>query len=378
MRATIRQIAQEAGVSHVTVSHVLRGIESRTSVETRMRVLEAAQKLNYIPVKPPTTQNYHVETRVVTLVPEHHDARYEELDFFTYQGVIEGARRHCYSVLTMVRSEEKPCDGGGALPFLDRASDGFIFTVSLQEHWAPVLDALAHNKVPSVVCYNRNVPDGVAWVDVDNGRAMHEAVAHLVKRGHTRIAYVAGPTDNFNANERRREWIAAMREHGLEAGENVIAQGVADEFAANNEAIASVLEMNVSAAVCFNDVLALALWDIAEARGLSVPDDLSLIGFDNRVAAEARGLSSITHSFIEVGRLAMDAWVELKNGAEAAKCSKFASVQLVERESVKSLNSWQPAPRVKPVSISNPLRPFGLDKELMSEKNHEKSLSNAL
>ncbi|PQV62931.1 transcriptional regulator, LacI family [Abditibacterium utsteinense] len=378
MRATIRQIAQEAGVSHVTVSHVLRGVDSRTSAETRARVMETAQRLNYIPVKPPTAQNYHVETRVVTLVPEHHDVRYEELDLFTYQGVIEGARRHGYSVLTMVRGEEIPSNGRESLPFLDRSSDGFIFTVSLQEHWASVLDALAHNKVPSVVCYNRNVPQGVAWVDVDNGTAMCQAVEHLVKRGHTRIAYVAGPIDNFNANERRREWSAAMQEQGLDAGEEVIVQGVPDECASNNQAIASVTQMDVTAAVCFNDVLALALWDIAEAQGMSVPHDLSIIGMDNRMAAEERGLSSITHSFIEVGRLAMDAWVELKNGADAAACSKLASVKLVSRESVRSLNSWEPEIHSKPISIPNPLRPFGLDRDLKSEKNHEKSLSTAL
>ncbi len=378
MRATIRQIAQEAGVSNVTVSNVLRGLESRAAPETRERVLSAAQKLNYIPVKPPTTQNYHVETRVVTLVPEHHDVRYEELDLFTYQGIIEGARYHRYNVATMVCHDEEQSDGRESLRFLDRSSDGFIFTVSLQEHWGRVLNALAHNKVPSVVCYNRNVPQGVAWVDVDNGTAMRQAVEHLVVRGHTRIAYVAGPTDNFNAGERRREWIAAMRERGLEAGEDVIVQGVHDEFAQNNEAIASVTRLDVTAAVCFNDVLALALWDSAEAQGLSVPRDLSIIGMDNRAEAEARGLSSITHSFIEVGRLAMDAWVELKNGADAAACSKLATVKLVSRESVRSLNSWKPEPRSKPVPIPNPLRPFGLDKDLISEKNHEKSLSTAL
>ena len=136
MRATIRQIATEAGVSNVTVSNVLRGLNSRASRETSERVLAAAAKLNYIPVKPPTAQNRHVETRVVTLVPEHHDVRHYDLDLFTYQGVIEGARRYGYSVLTMVQ-DETGRDGREPLRFLDRSSDGFIFTVSLQEQWAP-------------------------------------------------------------------------------------------------------------------------------------------------------------------------------------------------------------------------------------------------
>ncbi len=335
MRATIRQIAQEAGVSNVTVSNVLRGLNNRASRETSERVLAAAEKLNYIPVKPPTAQNRHVETRVVTLVPEHHDVRHYDLDLFTYQGVIEGARHHGYSVLTMVQNETER-EGHESLRFLDRSSDGFIFTVSLQEQWARVLDVVAQNKVPSVVCYNRDVPNGVAWVDVDNRAAMRLAVEHLVERGHQRIAFVAGPPDNFDATERRREWLNAMQERGLNA--EFIVQGARAGYVTDFEALAAVTTLDVTAAICFNDTLALALWDVAEERGWCVPENLSIIGMDNRSEAVERGLSSLSHSFADVGRLAMDAWIELKNGAKSSECCKSAPVQLIPRHSVRDLN----------------------------------------
>lgn len=377
MRATIRQIAEEAGVSNVTVSNVLRGIESRAAPETRERVFRAAQKLNYIPVKPPTTQNYHVETRVVTLVPEHHDTRHYDLDLFTYQGVIEGAREHGYSVLTMVRREESVALGCESLRFLDRSSDGFIFTVSLQEQWSRVLSIVAENRVPSVVCYNRDVPEGVAYVDVDNGAAMREAVGHLVMRGHTRIAFVAGPPDNFDAQERLHEWRVAMCEHGLEASEDRVVQGADEGYVQNDAALASVTQLGVTAAVCFNDTLALALWDTVEAQGLRVPRDLSLIGMDNRPEGSARGLSSIAHSFIDVGRLAMEAWIELKNGADAAQCSKLAPVQLVSRESVRTLNSRNSGVSQSSVLIPELSETCFIDKKISEGKNYEKSSTTA-
>ena len=338
MRATIRQIALEAGVSNVTVSNVLRGLHSRASRETCERVLAAAEKLNYIPVKPPTAQNRHVETRVVTLVPEHHDVRHYDLDLFTYQGVIEGARHHGYSVLTMVQREQDRENGRESLRFLDRSSDGFIFTVSLQEQWARVLDAVAHNKVPCVVCYNRDVPDGVAWVDVDNGAAMRQAVGHLVECGHQKIAFVAGPPDNFDAKERQREWLEAMDEQGIEGAEGFIVQGARAGYVTDVGALSSVMKLGVTAAVCFNDTLALALWDTVEGQGLNVPNDLSIIGMDNRAEAGERGLTSLSHSFINIGRLAMDAWIELKDGAPSVKCCKLAPVRLVSRRSVRVLN----------------------------------------
>jgi DNA-binding LacI/PurR family transcriptional regulator len=339
MRATTRTIAEEVGVSHVTVSHVLRGVDSRVSEQTRTRVLEAARTLNYIPVKPPTAQNHHIETGVVTFVPEHHDDNYFELDLFTFQGVVEGARRHGYDVLTMVRHEREKKGKREESRFLDRSSDGFIFNVILQEQWPRVLERLAQNRVPSVVCFHRDVPEGVAWVDMDNARAMRLAVEHLVANGHKRIAFVAGPTDNFHALQRHNAWLEAMREHELEVPDNFVVQGIQSVHGCIPDvpAVASVAWLGATAAVCFNDLTALAVWDAAQAQGVRVPDDLSLVGVDNRAEGAARGLSSIAHSFADVGRLAMDAWVELKNGADAACCFKLAPVEMVERGSVRDL-----------------------------------------
>lgn len=339
MRASIRTIAAEAGVSRATVSNVLRGVDSRTSAETRERVLEAVQRLNYVPVKPPTAQNRHVETGLVTLVPEHRDLENFDLDLFTYHGIIIGARKYDYNVLTMVRRDFGKNGVRQELHFLDRSTDGFIFTASMHDQWLQVLDILAKYEVPSVVCYSRNVPDGVAWVDVDNDHAVRQAVEHLVKRGHSRIAFLAGPPDNFNATLRRRAWVRCMQEHGLDASEKFIVQAAGMGYQRDPEAFASVANLGVTAVVCFNDTLALELWDVLESQGISVPDDISLIGIDNRPEAAERSLSSIAFSFAEVGRLAMDAWVELKNGENAANCCKLAPVKLVARNSVRTCSA---------------------------------------
>lgn len=337
MRATIRQVADKAGVSRATVSNVLRGVESRASEETRNRVLEAAQHLQYLPVRPPTAQNRHIETRIVTLVPEHPDITHHELDLYTYEGIVEGARKHGYDVLTMVRSDDEWGLGREEIRYLDRRSDGFIFAVSLSGPWESAVATLAENRVPSVVCYSRAVPDGIAWVDVDNSGAMRQAVEHLVQNGHTRIAYLSGPPNNFDANQRRHDWIVAMQDQGLPVDEQLIVQGSKPGYVKDTAAIASVSGLGVTAVVCFNDTLALALWSAMEEQGLRVPHDISIIGVDNRPEAAERGLSSVAHSFADVGRLAMDAWIELKNGGDAATCCKVAPVSLVSRDSVRNL-----------------------------------------
>jgi LacI family transcriptional regulator len=338
MRATIRRVAEEAGVSAVTVSNVLRGIDSRASAQTRERVLEAAQRLNYLPVGPPTSQNRVNETRIVTLVPEHLDLTHYELDLFTYEGIIEGARKHGYDVLTMVRTEHDRVLEREEMRFLDRRSDGFIFAVSTRGRWEASLDIVARHGIPAVVCYRRDTPQGVAWVDMDNDAVMEQVVEHLAARGHKRIAYLSGPSDNFDEGERQRAWVEAMTRHGLEPRGERIVRGTVGRYVLHPQAAATVRALDVTAVACFNDTLALALWDALELQGLSVPRDISLLGVDDRPEAAVRGLSSVSHSFLEVGRLAMDAWVELKNGGDAAACSKLAPVELVPRASVRFLN----------------------------------------
>ncbi|BCM94400.1 HTH-type transcriptional repressor CytR [Abditibacteriota bacterium] len=338
MRATIRSVAEEAGVSAVTVSNVLRGLDSRASPETRARVLEAAQRLNYLPVSPPTSQNRRLDTRIVTLVPEHQNITHYDLDLYTYEGIVEGARKHGYDVLTMVRECHDRVLENDELRFVDRRSDGFIFAVSIQGKWERALDIVSEHHIPSVVCYRRDTPDGVAWVDVDNDSVMAQMVAHLAERGHKRIAYLSGPQDNFDESQRQRAWVEAMWKQGLPLRQEFVVRGTVRHYDFHPEAAATVRRLGATAVVCFNDTLALCLWDALEAQGLRVPHDVSLIGVDNRPEAVKRGLSSVAHSFSEVGRLAMDAWVELKNGADATMCSRLAPVHLVVRDSVRALS----------------------------------------
>ncbi|RYG75554.1 LacI family transcriptional regulator [bacterium] len=335
MRSTIRDIAEEAGVSVTTVSLVLRGVDGRTTEMTRQRVLEVAQRLDYLPVKPPTSQNRPLDTRIVTLVPEHRDMERHHLDMFTHQGVISGARQHGYDVLTLVGQEPKQYIGREKSRYLDRRSDGFIFATTTHGIWESALKVVAEHDIPTVVCYRQDVPPNVAFSDLDNAGAMRQAVHHLVENGHERIAYLAGPLNNFNEQERRRGWVKAMLEAGLEVNDEVIVQGLASGFMPNPDAIASVSKLGVTAVVCYNDLAAVLLWDTLEQQGLKIPRDMSIIGMDNTTTSTMRGLSTFTHSFADVGRLAMEAWVELKNGGDAKSCSKLAPVVFIPRGSVR-------------------------------------------
>jgi DNA-binding LacI/PurR family transcriptional regulator len=337
MRATIRQVAEHAQVSPKTVSNVLLGRDSIVAPATRERVLRAVQELNYIPVQPPTAQNRQVETHTIGLVFEHPDITHYDLDLFTYEGISERARKHGYDLLTLLRTDSGRILGNQETRFMDRRSDGFIFTISassVKGQWAAALEVLAKNKVPTVVCYCRDAPEGIAWVDTDNAHAMQQAVTCLTKQGHTRIAYLAGPPSNYHNIDRQASWKKAMQGAGLYASDSFIVPGNTEDWKIDTLSVGTIFELDVTAVVCFNDTLALELWDAAEERGLKVPRDLSLVGIDNRPDGVLRGLTTVAHSFSAVGRLAVDAWVELSQGGNFEDCCKYAPVELVERASV--------------------------------------------
>ncbi len=339
MRSTIRNVAEEAGVSIATVSMVLRGIEGRTTEETRERVITVARRLSYTPVKPPTSQNRPLDTRIVTLVPEHPDMENHDLHLLTYRGVVSVARQYGYDVLTSVGQEAHQYTEQERARYLDRRSDGFIFAVSYQGSWENALRLLPEYDIPTVACFRPEAPAGVAAVSVDNAGAVRMAIEHLISRGHRRIAYLCGPPDNFDEKVRRGAWVRAMQEHDLDASERYLVAGSGLRHMLDAEAIASVGKLGVTAVVCYNDAEALLLWDMLESQGLKVPDDISLIGIDDNPRAAPRNLTTLAHSFMDIGRLAMEAWIELKNGGEACDCYKLAPVKLISRASVRQLSA---------------------------------------
>ena len=241
--------------------------------------------------------------------------------------------RHGYDVLMMLRPDPDWAANRSEVQFLDRRSDGIVFASPIIGESQHTFDALARHSIPSVVCYRRDVPSSIAWVDPDNKGAMFGAVAHLAERGHQKIAHLTqDPQSSSDGRERQRYFKEAIRAFGLEARAEWIVS--LPFYTATPEFARSLVEKGVTAVVCMNDLLALDLWKATEAAGLRVPDDLSLVGVDG-VEAEQYGLTSMQFSFADVGSRAVDALVALLGGQPAAQCCHEIPVQLFSRRSVR-------------------------------------------
>lgn len=337
MRASLRQIADRAGVSTQTVSNVLNNRAGRMSQETRERVQCAIEDLNYIPIPRPAMQNRHVETHSIG-VAFMDDQKFlqdvrERLGLYTFAGMRDQAKQHQYDLLLLFHSRPEWLETGAESRFLDRRYDGIIFVGQCPR---PMLDALVLHRFPTVVCYSPDLPEGIAGVLVDNRAAMRLAVEHLIAHGHKRIAYMAGPHWSKEAGERRDLYCEAMLERGRPKCARRIVQG--DTWGGNpteTQSLAeAILDMEVTAVVCGNDFLALDLWQVAEAQGVRVPQDLSLIGMDNLEESMERGLTSIVNPFYQIGCQAIDSLLCLIRGGEVREACRRIPVELVSRSSV--------------------------------------------
>ncbi len=327
----------------MTVSRVLHGRKNKVNEDTYSRVVAAMQELDYVPVRS-SVQNRHVETKAIGLVPYHLMVSRYKLDSVTYEGVCQTASAEGYDLLVMLRNEAEWLANRHEMRFLDRRSDGFIFISPCRGDWETAFDALVKHGIPTVVCYRRDVKSGIAWVDADNEGIVRTAIDRLRRAGHSKIAYVCGPdgpdpdmqllphlTPNrvsFDDGERRKCFADIMGPNAL------VIRGCSNQWEFDPAVVPTLRERGITGVFCVNDIIAQHVWHGAEAIGLDVPGDLSIIGVDNTPAGEAQGLTTIDFGYDEIGRQAVAAWVELKDGAPASECCKIVGSKLIERMSV--------------------------------------------
>ena len=326
----------------MTVSNVLRGRTDLVAAKTRERVLTAVHSLDYIPVRT-AAQNRHVRTNAIGVVFLALHRLNGIVGYPTFQGMCERGEEVDYDLTVFLRSEPEWVKTGSEARFLDRRCDGFIFLGSSR----PALsEVLVQHHIPAVECYSVASKPGIARVIGDNRDGMRQAVAHLAQSGHTRIGHLAGPWGNLEADERQAGFREAMQGTFGPDYPDVVVRGDTwggpmvfhegrDRVDAQARPLAdAVLAADVTAVVCANDLLALTVWQVAEERGLRVPQDISIIGMDNSVRAAYRGLTTIATPFEAVGRAAVEAVLSIQEGGSADAASRVLPVALVPGESV--------------------------------------------
>lgn len=328
-KVTLQSIADRVGVSRMTVSNAFSRPD-QLSAELREKILAAADELGYVGPDPAARALARGRTGSVGML---------------INGTLSEAFEDAVSAAFLAAVSDELATRGMALTLLpastdqqfvparDVAVDGVL--VYICDPTSPDIDRLERRNLP-VVVVDHLQRDGVATVNVDDRGGARAAAQHLVDLGHRRIGIVTLDTGNdplnYPAHERMLGWHDALDPAGVAP---TVAVTPYQPAGAAYDAALTLLDRpdRPTGIVCFSDAFALAAMRAAESLGLRIPDDLSVVGFDDSVlAAAARPpLTTVRQEVAAKGRAAVAAITEVMGGTIPAPV--LLPTELVVRES---------------------------------------------
>ncbi|HEY66700.1 MAG TPA: LacI family transcriptional regulator [Thermoflexia bacterium] len=311
---SIKDIAKAAGVSHSTVSRALADSPLVAS-ETKQRIQRIAREMGYTPsaiARGLVTKRTATVGLVVTTIADPFIAE-------VAQGIEETALDNGYNVILCNCSAEPEREVACARALREKRVDAIIVTSSrVGSLYVPLLEELG---VPIVLINNQHEGDYVYSVRTDNLTGGRLAGEYLLSLGHRHVAYIAGPPGAHSSKERLEGCRVALREHGLDIPDDWVAPG--DGRTGGGQAGVDFLlrrSPQPTAIFCYNDMTAIGALQAIKRAGLRVPDDFSLVGYDDIAFAAFVDppLTTIAQDKYTLGQRAMDLALELLNGQEEA------------------------------------------------------------
>ncbi|HSP71025.1 MAG TPA: LacI family DNA-binding transcriptional regulator [Gaiellaceae bacterium] len=329
-RPTIREVASAAGVSIATVSRVLNG-RPDVAPQTREAVLRAVRDRGFATNRSARALSGGRTGLVGFTLPIVHAAY--------FSSILSGAAEALYEqdmrlVLCPTLHEHER-----EVTLLDRlmhgTTDGAVLT--LPEESNEELKALQRLGYPFVVVDPR-VPldEGIPAVSAAHGSGGRAATEHLLSLGHRRIAAITGPAGWMASTERLNGYRAALAAAGVMPDPVLVVES-SFEIDGGERAAAELLALPdpPTAIFGFNDNIAIGAMRAARARGLRVPDDLSVVGFDDseHAAIAVPALTTIRQPLAELGRMAVSLLLRLLEHQRVESLSVELATRLVVRES---------------------------------------------
>ncbi|HYY54684.1 MAG TPA: LacI family DNA-binding transcriptional regulator [Candidatus Dormibacteraeota bacterium] len=330
----MRDVARRAGVSHQTVSRVING-EDTVAPATRDRVRRAIRELEYVPsaiARSLSSDRTHTLGMVTTDISDHFFAE-------AVVGAEAEARKHGLFLIIGTVEEAASDDEGAYLRLmLEQRIDGLVIARPRRRVAGDALLRRLTERVPVVEIASDVAVPSVEVVDVDNRQGGLDATNLLIERGHRAIATVTGPLDWPSAQARLEGYRESLRRAKLAETASLIASGKDWGLESGEHGATRLLDggKRFTAVFAQSDLLALGAIACLRRRGLRVPEDVSVVGYDDiPVAAFVDPpLTTVRQPMREVGALAVRLIVERTGRDRAAAHRHLLRAPVIERKSV--------------------------------------------
>ena len=308
---TIKDVAQLAGVSKATVSRCLNS-PSKVRPATLAKVQEAIAETGYIMDATASEYSRKQSSFVSLLIPSVRSSLFANLT----DGVESVANTEGLTVLIGQHQYSAEKERALLESWLQRRLCGLIVT-GLFDSNLGLLPKFQDLEIPCVIVYERMPQQDCNSAGVDNMEASAQAIEYLISLNHRRIAVVIGPTRIRRARKRLEGVMAALERNGLDIPPEYIIETVPTILNGNEAAIRLLsLETPPTAVFCVGDALAMGAMAAIKDHGLRIPDDMSVIGFDDADFAAYCDppLTTVRIPSFQMGELAMKIIHELKDG----------------------------------------------------------------
>ncbi|GAB2946761.1 DNA-binding transcriptional regulator CytR [Hafnia psychrotolerans] len=327
--ATMKDVAEMAGVSTATVSRALMNPE-KVSAATRQKVELAVVAVGYSPHALSRNLKRNESRTILVIVPDICDPYFADV----IQGIERTAAENGYLVLIGDCAQQNQQEKTFINLIITKQIDGMLllgsdlpFDASKEEQ----------RNLPPMVMANEFAPElELPTVHIDNLTAAYEAVHYLIGLGHQRIGCIAGPDNMPLCQYRSQGYIQALRRNGLTVESSYTAKG---DFSYESGALALAELMSQSvpptAIFCHNDVMAIGAMYQAKKMGLHIPQDLSVVGFDDIKLSQYFDppLTTVAQPRFQLGRQAMLLLLEQLYGNSVNSGSRLLESELIVRGS---------------------------------------------
>lgn len=327
-RTSLKDLAQELGVSIATVSRALRS-SPEIGKEMQERVKELAKRLNYRPN--PFAQSLRKEApRMIGVVVPNLVTHY-------YAAVLDGiedeARKAGYSVISANTHEDTAAEVRAIDNFISLHVEGIIACLSQNTTDYSHFDEISKMGIPLVFFGRTCLTDRFSSVTANGDEAAQQATQHLIDTGSRRIAFIGGPNHLDMVKRRKHGYLEALRENKIPIDRNLVVCEKIDYQWALEATSRLLKEQHPDAIVAFNDIITFAAFTAIKEQGLHIPNDVALIGFtdDQHAKYVTPRMSAIEDQSHLIGQTACQ--LLLKNiGGDTKIYKKIVPQKLVIRD----------------------------------------------
>lgn len=337
--ANIKDVAKHLGISVSTVSRAMNN-HPDVREETKLQVMEAIKALNY---RPNAIARGLINKKTYTIglmIPEISDPFFAGLA----NAVEDTLSKKGYQVVYGNTNRDPEKEKQFLSNAIERQFDGLIITPDfLDDSFKELISSL---DMP-VVFLRRRTPPGLSapYVDVDHYEAATEAVNYLIGMGHRQIGFIGMPESSFTGIQRLLGYKDTMWKHGLLSDDSNIVMSGGRNIDSGRKAMSKLYEKNpnITAVFAGNDLLGIGALEWLAQHKIAVPDQISVIGFDNLEYAELHWiqLTTMEQPRTEMGAKAAELLLQMVSDKEMTPKSELIKAKLIVRQTCKALQITQ-------------------------------------